>query len=501
MIGVVLGLGVVALATLVWFAPRALRAVLGWLSQLRGPVLAWAGARESRLRRPVRFLFDSAWAELPGLAVLGGILVASLWLLFGVMQDLIAGDPLVAADRAVLHLLLSLRVGWAAQAAVWFSAAGSGIVVVALVGGVVLWLDRRRAWRAMAYVIAALIGAMLFSAVLDLALRRPAPFERDGGISLLPFPGSHLAVLVALLVFMAVVIGRHGGFVLRAGIALITLVFLLGMTVSRLYLGADYLSTALEAVAFGAAWASVLSLAYLTHPIETVRPAGMSAVVALAIIGVGGVDAMISARAALRYYAVSRDSRTMARAVWWHGGWMAQTPRPLALLGTFDQPFALQFLGSPRVLRADLVAAGWRRPVAWDVRTILRLFAAPIDPATLPVLPRLADGREAVLVMIKTGGFLRPDERLVFRLWRSAVTIPTVSQGFARVWLGSVSIERERRVWSLVTVPRHAGQRDAALRCLAEAIPGHRIVRRPTDTGGVAAPVILATAPDTAEAR
>lgn len=446
------GIVVAIAAGIAWGVQVVVRALVPVVRLRLAPVLAWSGLPANRLPR----------AELPGLSVLGVLLIGSLWLLFGVMQDLIAGDPLVHADHAVLHLLVSLRVGWATLLAVWLSALGSGVVVVVLGIGVVLWLDRQRAWRAMAYVIAAMIGAILFAAGLDVALGRPAPFPgAAGGLNLLPFPGTHLAVLTALLGFVAVVIGRESGTLKRVAVVAVTVGFLMGLLAARLYLGADYLSTGLEAVAFGAAWALVLGLAYLARPSEVVRPAGLAMVVMLVILGVGGVAGAIGQRAALRHARVSGGSFTMSRPVWLQGGWTRLPRRPLSLFGSFRQRFAVQYLGAPDVLRDELAAHGW---------VVARRFALGGLGRMDAVMPRLDDGTLPRLVMLRTGGDLPADQRLVFRLWRSDVMVPSRAGGFDFVWLGAVTLERVRMVDGVLALARDVGRDRFARRALIGAI-------------------------------
>jgi undecaprenyl-diphosphatase len=480
MIGVGLAGIVVAIAAgIAWGVQRLARAVVPVVRARVAPVLAWSGVPANRLPR----------AELPGLAVLGVLLIGSLWLLFGVMQDLIAGDPLVHADHAVLHLLVSLRVGWVTLLAVWVSALGSGVVVLALGIGVVLWLDRQRAWRAMAYVITAIIGAIVFAAGLDMALGRPAPFPGvAGGLNLLPFPGTHLAVLTALLGFVAVVIGRASGRPRRVAVVTVSLGLLgwfLGLLLAaRLYLGADYLSTGLEAVAFGAAWALVLGLAYLARPAEAVRPVGLAMVVVLAIFCVGGIAGAVGQRAALRHARVSGGSFTMSRAEWLRGGWTRLPRRPLSLFGSFGGRFAVQYLGAPEVLRDDLAAHGW---------VVARRFAVGGLGRMDAVMPRFDDGALPRLVMLRRGGDLPADQRLVFRLWRSDVMVPSRAGGFDFVWLGSVTLERVRMVGGVLALARDVGRDRFARRDLFGAIgapidlvrpEGARVVRLAVDRAG-----------------
>ncbi|MGH7211462.1 MAG: DedA family protein, partial [Acetobacteraceae bacterium] len=106
------------LAFIVWLTPR----VVGWLgrraARLDGPIRDWAAGRNTWPRRQVRALLDPGRTGGRALAVLGAVLIGSPWLLFGATQDLLAGDPLVQADRAALHLFQALRLEWADRLAV-----------------------------------------------------------------------------------------------------------------------------------------------------------------------------------------------------------------------------------------------------------------------------------------------------------------------------------------------------------------------------------------------
>jgi undecaprenyl-diphosphatase len=453
------------------------------------PALAWAAARQDGLPPRLRRWLDPARGELPGLAVLGATLIGSAWLMFGVMQDLIAGDPLVHADHAVLHLLLSLQVAWVVRLAMWWRWLGSGVVVVALGTGAVLWLDRQRAWRAMAYVVAALFGSLLFAAGLDVALARPAPFIRAGALDLLPFPGTHLAALTALLGFLTVVICRERGAVARFAVGTATMVFLLGSLAARLYLGDDYLSTALEVMAFGLTWAVMLGFAYLTRPAEAVGSGGLGIVVMVAVLGLGGLAGLIGQAGAQREPAMTGGTLTMSRATWLAGGWRSLPRRPLSLFGTFSHPFALQFLGPPQVLRETLAAHGWHTPPAWREATLAAMLTGRADPVTSPVPPRLDDGRWPEMVMTRNGGALPDDERIVFRLWRSHVVIPSAAGGSRAVWLGAVAVERIGTVARLFAVPQNIGRYRMARRWLSTGLGGSLgVTARP-------GPILLASAP------
>lgn len=448
------------------------------MSHLRGPVLVWARSRNTWFRRQVISLLDPATTELPGLIVLGALLIGSLWLFFGVLQDLIAGDPLVEADRSLLHLLLSLRVGWATQIAVTLSEIGSGAGALAVASAALIWLYRRQAWRVMAYSVAAMLGALLFSAGLDLAIRRSQLLVPEAGWRLLPFPGGHLAVFAALLGFLTVLMCRELATRYRVLVSVVTIVFVTALTFSRLYLGAEYLSVALESVAFGTAWAALLSIAYLARKAEAVRPLGLGVMTLVALLVVGIVDISMTHHTDMRRYALKTETSTMSLGKWQRGGWASLPRRRLALFGEFDQPFTVQWLGSTAALRSDLLTHGWTLPPRWNFRSILEFLSPHVDLASLPVLPRLASGRSERLVMIRTDDGTANADRLVLRLWRSDVLIPLPNGAKARLWIGTIVAERVQRLFSTLNVAEDARNLNTPLRRLAAALPDSRIVRR-----------------------
>ncbi len=484
-------------AILVWITPRVLRWLRRFLGYLHGPVLAWAQSGDSWVRRQVISILDPGKAELPGLAVLGGLLVVSLWLFFGVMQDLIAGDPLVQADRSVLNLLLSLRMEWAAHLAVGMSELGGAPEALAVLAIALLWLDRRRAWRAMAYVIAAAAGAILFAIGLDLALKRPQPLYRSPGWGLLPFPGTHLALFVALLGFLAVLVCREVAWRRQVGVAFAIVLFVASLAGSQLYLGAEYLSTALEVLAFGTAWAALLSIAYLARPTETVRPAGLGLAVTLTFALAGTVNVAIAHTSDMRRYALTPHTVTFSVEDWLGGQWRSLPARRLSLLGSFNQPFTVQWLGPLGPVQADLQRHGWRLPVSWRLLSALAFLSPHPSMASLPVLPSFESGRMEAMAMIKTGGNIPNGERLVLRLWRSDVVIPVRNNPPQPLYIGTVGVERTRRIISTVNMLQDVRGANSVLVAFAAAIPGARFVLRPgqaavSDWSG---PTVLALAP------
>ncbi|KDM68360.1 LssY C-terminal domain-containing protein [Acidiphilium sp. JA12-A1] len=472
---------IVGLVFLLWLVPRLLRSVINWLETRRRPALAWARAGKGRIRSAVASILDPARTELSGLITLAGALAGSLWLLLGVLQDLIAGDPLVYADHAILHFLEPYRSGIPMEVAVAFSRLGSGAVTLAVVAVTLVWLDRQSAWRGAAYGIAAVIGASLFTAGLDLTLHRAPPSPIAPGWSLMPFPGGDLATSCAVYGILTVIAGRRLGARPRLALMTATALFAGLQLVSRVYLGLDWFSSELAALGFGFAWAAGLGLAYVARPVEPVASWRLVAITAATLAIAGTPAVAFNRNADLAHHEVRRRSSIMTCRDWLQHGWQNLPARSLGMLGSFSGMLTIQWIGPVGGLRHDLAQLGWQPPAPWTFRNALGFLAPRATPAAIPVLPRWDDGRRVDLAMVLAGHGLAADQRLVLRLWKTSVSVITPTGRAQTLRIGEIEMQRLQRMFSTLTVPVSEGSTTAVLPRLAAALPSSRLVTRAAD--------------------
>ncbi|OYV40450.1 MAG: hypothetical protein B7Z80_04465 [Rhodospirillales bacterium 20-64-7] len=454
----------------VWLTPLAVRRTAAFAARLRGPVREWARGGDTRFRRLVRSLLDPERPEMPGLLVLALSVASGLWLFFGVLQDVIAGDPLVRADRSVFHLLQSLRVPIVDQVMVAITELGDASVIVPVTLTVLVWLAWQRAWRAASYGVATVAGASIFAVLLKALLHQARPGALYNGWNAYSFPSSHATVSAALYGFLVVLVGREVS--ARASMAAtLAAVSLVGaIAFSRLYLGAHWLSDVLAGLAVGVAWSALLGIVYLQHARRDVRAGGMAAGSVIALCGAGMLHIALAHPADMRRYAIHQPISQMAQADWQNGDWAALPIRRVDLSGDYEEPFTIQWAGSLASLKADLLTQGWRTPVPWTLRSSFEWLLPNAAPAALPVLPHLDNGRAEALVMIEAGGGLPPDQRLILRLWPSGVVL---SGGLVPqpVWIGTVVIEAVEHLKPLVTVVDEQQDVNEALDRLKAALP------------------------------
>ena len=466
------------LALLVWLTPRAVRLLTNQAARLRAPVHVWAISQDTWFRRQVLAVVDPTRPELEGLLTLGVALIAGIWVFLGVLQDVLSGDPLVRADRAVFQLLQSLRVAVFDWVAVAVTELGDASVTIAVASVALLWLVWHRAWRTVYYSVAAVAGGTMFALLLKATLRQARPADLYAGWSAFSFPSSHTTVSTVLYGFLAVLIGREVGMRWRIAAVLAAVLLVSSIAFSRLYLGAHWLSDVVAGFAFGLAWIALLGIAYLQHAPQRLHAGGLVAVVGIALFGAGTAHISLAHGADMRRYAVQMPTRTMMLTSWQVGEWAELPARRIDLLGEYEEPFTIQWAGSLDDLRATLSAAGWTAPVPWTLRSSVEWLSPQAGPASLPVLPRLDGGRAEALVMVKTGGSVPADQRLVLRLWRSDVVLSTGSASLP-LWIGTVVAERIKPVAALIAIATERPNMDFPLRLLHEALPSVQVGHRP----------------------
>ncbi|MDD2705179.1 MAG: LssY C-terminal domain-containing protein [Acidocella sp.] len=467
----------VSAGLVVWLTPWAVRRAIALVARLRGPVRQWAEAGDSWYRRLVRSLLDPERPEALGLAVLAFALIGGLWLFLGVLQDIIAGDPLVRADRAVFHLLQSLRVPVVDQMMVAITELGDASVIVPVTLAVLAWLVWQRAWRAVIYGVAAVAGASIFAVLLKATLHQARPGALYQGWNAYSFPSSHSAASTALFGFLLVLICREVGARTRAAVTLAAVSLVSAIAFSRLYLGAHWLSDVLAGLAFGTAWAALLGIVYLQHTRRGMRAGGLAGISLAALLAAGSLHIAMAHATDMRRYAVLQRVEHMALTAWQNGGWAALPVRRVDLSGDYEEPFTIQWAGSLAALKAELLAQGWREPVPWTLRASLEWLLPNAAPDALPVLPHLDNGRPEALVMIRTGDGVPPDQRLILRLWPSGVVL-TGNAAAQPVWIGTVAAEKVEHLKPLATIVDERQDVNAALEILKTALPAARLEDR-----------------------
>ncbi len=460
-----------SLALVVWLTPRIIRRSMALLARLRGPVRQWAGAGDGWARRLVSSALDPERPETLGLLVLGAALIGGLWLFFGVLQDVIAGDPLVRADAAIFHFLQSLRTPAIDQVMVAITELGDAAVVIPVFLVTLAWLVWRRAWRAAFYGFAAVAGASLFAFLMKITLQYARPSTGFTGWDSYSFPSGHATASTALYGFLVVLICREAGARARVLVTLGAVLLVGAIAFSRLYLGAHWLSDVTAGLAFGVAWVALLGIVYLQHARSEVGARGLGMAGLAALLVAAGLQIGTKHAADMRRYALNLPVREMSLTDWRNGGWASMPVWRVDLTGDYEEPFILQWAGPLPPLKAALLAHGWQVPVAWNLSSSAEWLLPDAKADALPVLPHLENGRAEALLMIKTGQDVPHGQRLIVRVWPSG-TVLTDAGNTQPLWIGTVVAEKIEHLKPLGTLVDEQDSVDVPMQDLKSALPG-----------------------------
>lgn len=458
--------------SLIWLQPRIEQGIVqlqNWAASTR-PERTWS------FRSMVASLLDPARPESRALLVFATVLIAAAWLFFGIIEDVVTGDPLVIVDKTVYHLLQGLRTPFGDSVMIALTELGDAEVTLPIITVVLLWLLWKRAWRSAAYWIAAASFGAVLTMILKAGFGLPRPLPLYDGSIAYGFPSGHAAMSIVIFGFLAVLTARELS--LRGQLAVFSVMALLAglIAFSRIYLGAHWLSDVLGGLSFGVAWVALLGIAYLRRPAPAVGVRGLLVVVAITLTVGAGVHTSNQHDADTLRYAIQRPSTLMAQQDWWSQGWKTLPAWRIDIEGDYEQPLSVQWAGSLEFLRARLTARGWREALPVTGKSLLLWFDIRRPAMRLPLLPHVHDGRYEALALIYPLKD-KPNQRLVLRLWPSEKILQVPRNP---VWVGTVTAERINRPLAWFNLPQDGQNFNAPRLALFDSLSGlpTRLVER-----------------------
>lgn len=178
-----------------------------------------------------------------------------LSLFFGIIQDIITSDVIVAADARVANLLFAFRDTELVKIFTWITLLGKWQIVVSsgIVLSLILWLWKKRIYLLPLWVTIA--GSELFNSLGKLAFHRSRPDVALYIEDTFSFPSGHATIAIAFYGFLVYILFRQikkWKYKINALFFGIILIFAIGL--SRLYLGVHFLSDVWGGYLLGALW-------------------------------------------------------------------------------------------------------------------------------------------------------------------------------------------------------------------------------------------------------
>ncbi len=215
-----------------------------------------------QLRFPRQLLFVQARLSPEGLfglyLTIGTVfLVGAVWIFGGISEDMITGDPLVLVDAFIsewFRLRSNPAFTKAMQLASVIGSTETVCILSALMGCLLLW---KRQWHGLLGLVLAVAGGMLLNLLLKNLFGRARPGWANPLMALTDpsFPSGHTMMATIIYGYVAVfLIWRIAAWRWRFFTLASTISLVLAVALSRMSLGAHYLSDVMGAMAAGTAW-------------------------------------------------------------------------------------------------------------------------------------------------------------------------------------------------------------------------------------------------------
>lgn len=410
-----------------------------------------------------RFDLHDPWG-LPGTFAGIGILLG-LWFFLGVLQDIVANDPLVILNIRLHNTVPLFRTTGMTWLMLALTQLGSTAVLLLLCVGIIVLALARQQRRLAATFLLALAGTGLVSVILKALVGYARPIDAIISVQEASFPSGHmLSGTVVYGLLAALLLGSQVSRGVRALGVTLLLLLIVGIGLSRLYLGVHWPSDLLGSLAL--ALMVLASLLFFLHYdgsidwIDTFKlPFGTPA---LHIAGSASVLAAIGAAAVFTIQTKMIPIRTppSAHSIRIEALRIAlPSDLPLGsedLIGGRMEPISLVFVGTEGDLVSAFTRAGWTRA---DLPTPLRVVREGLfalrnlpDPAG-PATPAYFADRPQNLT------FEKPDKgapsirrRHHTRLWKTAYC---VAPNCLPVWVATASFDVGIELSQRLHLPTH----------------------------------------------
>jgi len=457
-----LALLLLLVAGVLWAAIRLVRLmidmVLPKIIIWRDRTVHWAKARNTRSARLAMFFLDPHKPESEVLLALALLLLGSGWLFLGVLEDVVTQDRLLQIDVAAFHFFQSLRTSAADRVMVALTELGDVGILLPLSLLVFAWLLLRRCWHTAAYWVAAVLFSQVLVKLLKFTLGRARPFDLYPGAAIeqFSFPSGHATSSMVIYGFLAFLLMRRQTSPVRVSIsaAAVTLIVLIGL--SRLYLGAHWLSDVLGGFSLGLAWIALLAMVYTHYRVhESLLPDRLGVLAAAALLLYAPWYVGIHLTTAELRYAPQKAVAIFSADQWADSGWQRLPQHRHEIGGEQEEALPVHWIGKAAGIAHDLGLAGWHEAPDWSMQTALSWLTPGMAPANLPVLPKFnrGAGSDLAFVCAEPG---RLNARFVLRLWRSDFAVQNAGAEPKPVWYGALYRENFKRPLGLLTFYRTA---------------------------------------------
>lgn len=339
-----------------------------------------------------------------------------------------------ALNQPLFELFRSLRTPTLDAILLVFTLLGEKAIllpaaVVMFVG--LLWQRRYRAGICWLILVLLAAGSGEVFKHLYFSARPPGLLAQDMGSS---FPSGHTLLAVALYGFWAMLISRGMPSERRNLPYLIAAMLVFLVAISRVFLGAHWLTDVLASLFLGIACVCFVSVFYRRRTTAPPAPLKLTLIAVFSVLVIGSFYGIRNFAQLRDDYTLYWPQATLDSQTWWT---QHSEQIPLFLVSRLGKPHEvlnIQWLGSLSTIQKTLTNQGWQAYSAsrLDMKNTLQRLSLKNNPDHLPLMPTLYQNKTPALWLTKN---VSGETLLNLVLWKSNIQMPDQNDA---LWVGSV---------------------------------------------------------------
>lgn len=327
------------------------------------------------------------------------------------------GAANILANEVTFHLFRGMRSQTFDNSMLLITFLGQKQVILPIVGVIFIWLLIYKRWRAAFHTL--LLGILAGGSVF--IGKRIIQSARPWGILLSPesysMPSGHATLTITIFMGLAYLIAQSCRPNRRSPIYLVALLLTFFVGLSRLYLGAHWLTDILAGWLLGGALLILIVISYQRQPEKPISPwlifciSSFTLLCSFSIFYYLKFDTLRSSYSQLPY-----PSQVISMENWWNNNNNLRMNKT-RVLGVPSQYINIEWLGDYDSIQKSLANEGWKKPPTRDLISTLHRITDISSTQYLPlVAPRYFDKKPSLILTRKSNN---SKSLLVIRLWNA----------------------------------------------------------------------------------